>query len=441
MFAGGLQMTFRLQPLIHRLRRSAFVRNVLLIMSGTAIAQLIGFALSPVISRLFSPADFGVFGSFNAVASIIATGVTLEYSQALMLPKEKGDAANLFCVSCLSTSIIAFCCLLACLAAPSLVQNLIKAPNAWCLLLLVLAILVSGLSQACQAWCVRVKAFKQISVSQIVRSISANGTQLGLGWTTGGALALIFGSILGDALASVQLVRTALLDLWTHRRCIRGDRMRWLAKEYRDFPLYAATQNVVSGLSIGLPVLLLTHFYGIVVAGAYAFGMRILYAPIALVQRGLRPVLFQKASEIQHRGGSLVPLYVKITLGLFALALVPSLVLLLWAPCIFTFIFGSQWNTAGDFGRSLVVWLMVHFCSVAAALFARLIRIQRTMFLCDLVMLGGRATALVLGGLYLNPLQTVTLFSFVGAAMNALYVLLVGHTVIRKERQVSIARL
>jgi O-antigen/teichoic acid export membrane protein len=209
--------------------------------------------------------------------------------------------------------------------------------------------------------------------------------------------------------------------------------MRQLAKDYRDFPMYAASQNVINALSSGMPILLLTHFYGIVVAGAYAFGMRILVAPMGLVLSALRQVLFQKAGETQHQGGNLAPLYVKITAGLFAMAFVPSLVLFIWAPQLFTWIFGSQWHTAGEFARFLALWMMFVFCNLPAVLFARLIRIQRAIFIYDLVLLGARGAALMLGGLYLNELQTITLFSLVGAAMNAILIVLVGHAVMKKE--------
>ena len=60
------------------LRSSPFVRNVLVAMSGSVAAQGIGFALSPIISRLFTPADFGVFGSFAAVLGVISAGATLQ---------------------------------------------------------------------------------------------------------------------------------------------------------------------------------------------------------------------------------------------------------------------------------------------------------------------------------------------------------------------------
>jgi hypothetical protein len=88
-----------------RLRKSSFVKNVLVVMSGTAAVQIIDFALSPIMSRLFSPSDFGIFDSFDAVFGVIAAGVTLEYTHATMLPKERKDAINRFFVWCLAEFI------------------------------------------------------------------------------------------------------------------------------------------------------------------------------------------------------------------------------------------------------------------------------------------------------------------------------------------------
>lgn len=423
----------QLKHALSKIRKSIFVKNVLVVMSGTAVAQIIGFSLMPIISRLYSPSDFGVFGSFNAVLTVIAAGVTLQYTQAMMLPKEKEDAINLFIISCITTAIISVCCLVVCLFAPGFLQGLMKAPNAWMLVLLVIAVTVSGLNKACQAWCVRVKAFKHTSASQVIRSLSSNGTQVGLGYLYGGSLALIFATILGDVLASLNLAWVALSDLKVHWVKISWTRMKQLAKEYRDFPMYSASQNVINALSAGMAVILLTYFYGIVVAGAYVFGARILLIPMGFVLRALRQVLFQKAAETQHQSGNLVSLYVKTTAGLFALALFPSLVLFFWAPEIFTWVFGSQWHTAGEFAQSLVLWMMVVFCNLPAVLFARLIRIQRTVFFYDLVLLATRVLTLVLGGLYLSALNTVMLFALVGAVMNLFLILLVGYYVMKKE--------
>lgn len=431
-------MSHMITHAINRLKASAFVKNVLIVMSGTAVAQVISFALTPIISRLFTPSDFGVFGSFSAVASVIAAGVTLEYSQAIMLPKEKENAINLFFVSCLSTLAIGFLCLTACLLAPTYVNGLMKTSGAWPLALLVAAVVISGLNVSFQSWCVRVKAFKHTSASQIIRSLSSSGAKIGFGLFHIGAFGLIVSNVLANIFASINLVRVLIPDVLSLRQSIRWSRMRQLAREYYDFPMYSASQNVINALSTGLPVLLLTHFFGIAVAGAYAFGISVLHVPMGFVLSALRQVLFQKAGETKYQGGNLAPLYVKITAGLFSLALFPSLVLIIWSPEIFAWIFGAQWFTAGEFARYLVLWMTFVFCNLPAVLFARIIRIQRTVFLYDLALLVSRALSLVLGGMYLNALQTIIIFSAVGAAMNLFLILLVGQAVAKKEGAVNI---
>lgn len=433
-----LRMSHMITHAITRLKASAFVKNVLIVMSGTTAAQVISFALTPVISRLFTPSDFGVFGSFSAVAHVIAAGVTLEYSQAIMLPKEKENAINLFFVSCLSTLAIGFLCMTACLLAPSYLNGLMKTNGACPLALLVFFVIISGLNESFQSWCVRVKAFKHTSASQVIRSLSSSVAKIGFGLFHIGAIGLIVSNILANIFASINLVRVLIPDVLSLRENIRWSQMKQLAREYYDFPVYSASQNVVNALSSGLPVLLLTHYYGIMVAGAYAFGISILTVPMGFVLTALRQVLFQKAGETHYEKGKLAPLYVKITVGLFAVVFFPTLLLFVWSPEIFTWIFGSQWDMAGEFARYLILWLIFSFCNLPAVLFARIIRMQRIVFLYDLLLLAARASSLVLGGLYLTALQTIIIFSVVGAIMNLFLILLVGHAVAKQEGDVSI---
>jgi lipopolysaccharide exporter len=422
-----------LPSILPKLKKSSFLKNILVVMSGTAVAQVISFALTPIISRLFSPSDFGIFGSFSAIAGIIAAGATLEYSQAIMLPKEKENAINLLAFSLVCTFTISFLCLLFCLIAPATVSGVMKTEGIWPLALLVFATMIAGVNEACQAWAVRAKAFKHTSASQVIRSFSSNGMRIGFGYLKGGAAGLIVSNVLANILASINLVRVLLPDLAALRSRIRWGLMKRLARDYRDFPMYSASQNVINSLSSGLPVLLLTRFYGIAVAGAYAFGIGVLQVPMSFVSTALRQVLFQKACESQHEGGSLAALYVKTTAVLFVMVLLPSLILIIWAPQLFTWIFGSRWLLAGELARSLVIWLAVSFCNLPAVLFARTIRIQRFVFFYDIALLAMRSLALILGGLYLNAQQTVMTFALVGSAMNAFLIFRVGRAVMKKE--------
>lgn len=424
--------------LIFHLKRSVFVKNILVVMTGTAAAQVIGFALSPIVSRLFTPSDFGVFGTFNSIATIIGAGVTLQYTQAIMLPPKKEDALHLFYVSCLCTFMVAFLCFIGSLIFPTAINGLMKTEGIWSLSLLVLATGVSGLNQTFQAWCVRVKAFKHTSSSLVVRSLSSNGMQIGFGYLKAGAAGLIVSNIFADILATLNLANVVLRDLPSLNRDIQWNRMKKLAKEYRDFPMYSASMNIINSLSLGLPVLLLTHFYGIAIAGAYAFGMRILSVPMSFVLTALRQVLFQKAAEANNDGDPLMPLYIKITLGLFVLALFPSLIFFFWAPRLFAWVFGSQWYIAGEFARWLVLWLMFMFCNLPAVLFARIIRIQDKMFVFDLIVLLARTIVLILGGLYLSAVYTILLFSLVGAILNIILIAIVGYILMKNRKQCEV---
>lgn len=420
---------------ITRLAGSAFVRNIVVVMSGTAAAQAVGFALSPVLSRLFSPTDFGVYGSFDAIATVIAAGATLDYAQALMLPKKTEDAANILTLSCLCSGAIAACCLLFCVVAPGTVRRAIGVQGSWPLILLVLTTLVSGLNQSFQAWCVRRKAFKNTAASQVIRSISAGGTQIGLGWLRLGAPGLAVGSVFADLLASANLFRPVLADLRNLRSSISVVRIKQMAREYIDFPLYSASMNVINALSRGVPVLLLSRFYGIGVAGAYAFAVRVLQAPMRFVLTALRQVLFQRYSEAAHEGSRLFPLYMRTTVGLAALALVPIVLFLLWAPPIFVFVFGAQWQLAGEFSRSLVLWLAFLFCNLPATLFGRILRMQRRLFVIDIILLVARVLTLVIGGMSMTSTTTVVLFSLVGVSANIALIAMIGVALLRADRK------
>ncbi len=422
--------------LIQYLYKSKFVRNMSIVMSGTAFAQIIGFALIPIISRLFTPEDFGLFGSFNSVMLVVISGVTLQYSQAVMLPKREDEAANVFAISVFSVCVISLLVVLLMFLFPGWLLGIMNASNAkWLLWFLPLGVWIGGINQTFQAWCIRRKAFKRTSSSQIVRAGSNGVLQILFGLFHVGGGGLIISSVLANGTASLNLTHQVFhKDRRLLKNSLTWNKMREVAIEYRDFPIYAATQNVVNALSQGLPVLLLSHYYGIAVAGFYAFGVRLLKVPMNFVLIALRQVLFQKASETHNSGGRLLPLFVKLTAGLFAIAFVPSLILFIWAPPIFSTVFGEQWLIAGEYARWIVLWLMVAFCNVPSVLFAKVLRKQKQLFFYAIIQLSLRAASLVVGGLYLKAYTTIVFFSLVGIVLNSILIFWIGVSLLGKSK-------
>lgn len=420
-FFSGLTEVFRKYWNMY-FKADSFLRNLSIVMSGTVLAQVIGFAAMPIVSRLFTVEDFGIFGTFQSILGVLSAGITLQYTQAVVLPKEKKDAINVFIVSSISSISLAILLLILSISFQNHLLSFINFTNILYIYLAVVASFVFGMNQTFQAWCIRVKAFKNTSLSQIISTVSSTMIWLAAGYFKFGAIGLVLGSILANLIASMNLARVFFSDLVNIRKEINKSKVLELAKKYRDFPLYAAPQNVMNALSQGLPVLLLGYFYGVEVAGFYAFGIKILQAPMNLVLNPLRQVLFQKTTEVYNNGGNLFKLYRKVTIGLIVVAFIPCVILFVWAPQIFSIVFGQDWFEAGNYARWLVIWLFIGFANVPSVLFARVLREQKKILLYECFILLTRIFVLFFSGMYLSPLSTIVNFSIVGFILNLFFI-------------------
>jgi O-antigen/teichoic acid export membrane protein len=423
-------------PDARSLWKSSLFRNVAVVMFGTSGAQAIGIALVPVLSRLYTPADFGVFGSFTAALAVLTAGATLQFSQALVLPRKDDEAARLFLLSCGATAGIAVMSFAVCVVWPKSVQCLFKLSGAsWLVWLVPVAVLAGGLGEAVLAWSVRCKSFRRNALSKVAGSGSAGTLQVVLGLEGGTASGLVAGSIVGQATAAVSLFGTLTTeDLRKLRANTPWRRLVKTACQYRDFPLYATPQNVLNATSQGIPVVLLAHYYGAAAAGCYAMAMRTLQAPANLVLNALRQVLLQKAAEAHNEGQPLLPMFEKVTFGLGALVVLPAAVGFIIAPWLFALALGAEWAEAGQYARWLIPWLALGFCNLPAVLFGRILRQQRNLLIYDVLLLICRTGSLVIGGLLLTPLQAVILFSLVSSVFNLGLVVWMGFLVLRTDR-------
>lgn len=414
--------------------RGKFFHNLSVVMTGTVIAQLFGLALMPLVSRLFSPADFGIFGTFYSLVGVWGAFITFSFNQTIILPKLKKEAWDLFIVACLSVAFVAVSTAIVMVLFPSGAAYLLKAPNRWFLPLFLVAIVALGLNLCLEAWCTRTSAFKSLAISQVVRMVTAVGLWIALGWGNLGAIGLVFGLVCGDIVAGLNLGQVLKKDLkegWTFPY---WSRVKQLVGEYRDFLFYASPQGLISALSQGLPVLLLGHFFGIGVAGAYAFSVKILQTPMTYISAPLWRVVLQRSSEIHHQDEDLFPFYIKGTLVLLAVILLPTVIFFIWAPQIFSWLFGVEWREAGVYARWLVLWLSIVFINAPASSCATILRQQPGLFIYQSIILVSRAAVLVLGGIYLTPLATIIMFSVMGFVLSAGFVIWAG-ALLYKKRQ------
>ena len=84
-------------------------KAVFILGTGTIFSQLLNIITIPILTRLYSPADFGLLGIFTAVLTVIMTFISFRYEYAIPVPKDTENAAHLLVlciVSICSVSLV-----------------------------------------------------------------------------------------------------------------------------------------------------------------------------------------------------------------------------------------------------------------------------------------------------------------------------------------------
>src|SRR5699024_8407489 len=99
--------------MIKNIIKNKFVRNVVIVASGTAGAQVITMLFSPIITRMYGPEVFGLMGTFSAMINIIIPVAALTYPIAIVLPKKHKEAKSIMRLSMLVALIFSLLSFLA----------------------------------------------------------------------------------------------------------------------------------------------------------------------------------------------------------------------------------------------------------------------------------------------------------------------------------------
>lgn len=407
--------------------RSAFVQNVVVLMSGTALAQALQFAVSPVLSRLFAPAAFGLLGVFLAAKSVLFVVSAAKYELSLVLPDQDDVAANLFAFGLGLVGMVSMSVLVGVVVGRGSLATLMGesklAPYLWWL---PLAVLAAGTYRVLNYWATRKQHYTRLSISQGVRSCGVAGTQVPAGYLQMGPGGLIGGQVAGEVLATVVLGWQILREDWRSiREALSLSTLRAAAHQYRKFPLYTAPQDLVNSVSQNVPSFLLAFFFDPATVGFYWFTWRLLKAPSRLIKEAVRKVFYQRISDKHNEGEDLYPDFWRTTAGLGALALVPVGIIALAGPPLFSFVFGDEWTRAGHYAQWLVLWWFFGFSNVPAMMLIHTFGLQHLLFGYEVGQAMARVAAIALGAYLGNDLTAIMLFAGVGAVFNGALIVFV----------------
>ena len=344
--------------------KSEFTKNVITLITGTAIAQAIPIAISPILTRIYSPEDFGILALYLSITSIISIIATGRYELAINLPARDEDAIQILWLSCILTIIVSVFTLIIILFFNENISSLLKNDKIgdW-LYFVPLTILFSGIYQSFNYWHNRKKKYAVLSKSRVIQTLNTSSVNLGVGMVkNGGVGGLVFGNIIGQFLSSVYIVFVFLKNDITKIE-IKKEQIKILAKRYINFPKYdvmASFFNISANQVINI---FFNVFFGAITSGYYFLTQKIFTLPITLIAGAIQDVFKMEIIEVHLKKGDTRSLYLKTLKRLALLSLVPTVLIYFFSINIFTFVFGEEWKPAGEFVQIMTPIFFLRFVS------------------------------------------------------------------------------
>lgn len=413
-----------LSKVLGRVRQSRFLRRLGLLSGGTLLGQGLVVLSSPLLTRLYTPEQFGFFAVFGALSAILGVAIGLRYEFAVPVVRDDEEAVALVALTALAS-----CLLSAALAVALLFQGAPLAAlvglgdRSDILWLLPAALLLWGVGSGLSFWSIRQGLFRLNGANRIVQFGTQAVGQVGFGLLGLGGVGLVLGYVLGYVTRFVHLA-LALPRLELARLCRPALGRLWQAlRHHWHYPAFSASSSLLQSACHMLPAILVALLYGPAMAGLFALSQRVVALPVRLFSDSASQVFLGEIAKADRE--RLIRLFKRTTLLFLGIGSVGMLPLLLAGPWLFALVFGDAWREAGVIVQLLVPLHLTRFVVRPISQTLNVLRRQDLHLLSALI--NGLALVLSFGAgwwLALDAHWTFALFSASSSAAWLLYLLI-----------------
>jgi O-antigen/teichoic acid export membrane protein len=322
------------------MNRGQFSKQFFTLFSGTMLAQLFNLASYPLLARLYTPTDFGLFGTFIAASAIPGAIACARFELAITTAPRGGRRATLWLCLCISLSMA--------LSSTALISLWWWTANVPLLAILVpmffLAVLLTGVTNATTMYLIRHESFRFASTGVVLRTAITVLLQLAFAYGWQSPAGLIVGFCTG-------LAAQAMMGMIISRRSFgigrpRAQHMRAMFRRFRPQVSVDLPGSLIAALSFNLIPFFLQYLYGIRAVGFYSMGQRIAVLPLQLFNDSLSQVFFQRAARAQEDRGEFWQEYRFTLLASGGISLAMLLGMLFLAQPVLAIYLGRGWDMA-----------------------------------------------------------------------------------------------
>ncbi len=389
-----------------------------------AIAQGIAFAISPLLTRIYTPADFGVLAQYAAVSAVLQAVAALRYDLTIPLAKDETLAvrslALALVLSVASSIVVAAFLALGGAAQLSESRWAAASPVVW---MLPLSVLGGGAYQSLAYFAARRSAFSEIARSKLVQSVGAGATQLSMGLAGLGAIGLALGQVMNSALGLFRLTTRLEVVSEMKRANVSFPKLYEIAKDKLGFAMTYSASAVINQVGLGVHLILVGGMYGFAAAGQLMLASRLM-GSVDLITGPIGQVYYARACEA-HRAdyAAFRRLFFRTSWQLLALGGTIAATMWILGPWIVTIVFGSAWGQAGLFLRYLSFFAFANVVCSPISMTLAVLEQPQIQLGWDVTRLALVSGAFVLAHHYhMSAVSAVLLFSVsAGAALVLLY--------------------
>src|SRR5882757_5339523 len=246
-------------------RLPSTLRGVSSIVAGSVVGQAMVMLAYPLLTRLYTPAEFGLLTVFASVVGMVSVVSAGALESAVVIPARDREAAAVAWAGLVSVCVVAALTGIAGIIVAAPLSGLLGVPalaGYWWLVSV--TVLVMGSYLVLSEWMVRDRSYGALGRRNLYQGIGQVGTQLGMGVAGMRPEGLLLGLGVGRLLA--------LGGLTSRGGLLRQPRPAWAdlvaaVRRFRRFPLLAMPSMLVNSAGLEIPLLLVSALYGDARAG------------------------------------------------------------------------------------------------------------------------------------------------------------------------------
>jgi len=338
--------------------KSKYVKNILTLFSSAVFAQILALLFTPVLTRLYSPENFGMFTVFLSYSSTLAIFLFLSSELAIVQSKTKRQFNGVLGVMLLISAIIlSFLCVTIYLESDFYrligFDKLFKIKE-----VVIVGVVFAGLNLGLNQVITRNEQFSIYAKSQVcfvLLRFIFSFLFFYFGITEYG---LVFGFTIATLLIVAYL--TYKTRIYRERPNLCWSSLVITARKYNQLILYNTPSNFLNMLLVNFPVFFILKNYGIEAAGFFGLAYRMIMLPVSLVNKAVGQVMYKRFTEMSGKPKHIFNFIVK-NIVLLSASMPAFVIIYIFGEELFALVFGQQWEQSGRFASLLAPYIFFSF--------------------------------------------------------------------------------